>query len=56
MMILISTPASAYQWYVNGNLIEGATEQLHVPQVNGNYNVRIYNEFGCFLFGFSTRR
>ncbi|MCB0819659.1 MAG: S8 family serine peptidase [Bacteroidetes bacterium] len=45
--ILISTPAPAYQWYVNGNLIEGATEQLHVPQVNGNYNVRIYNEFGC---------
>ncbi len=45
--ILISSPAAQYQWYVNGNLIEGATGQLHVPQVNGNYNVRIYNNFGC---------
>jgi hypothetical protein len=45
--ILISTPASAYQWYVNGNMIEGATSQLHVPQVNGNYNVRVFNDFDC---------
>jgi len=45
--ILISSPANSYQWFVNGLEIEGATSQLHVPQVNGNYNVRIFNDFGC---------
>ncbi|MEX1188036.1 MAG: S8 family serine peptidase [Bacteroidia bacterium] len=45
--ILISSVADEYQWFVNGVIIEGATSQLHVPQINGNYNVRVFNEFGC---------
>lgn len=45
--ILVASPAASYQWFVNGNEIEGANTILHVPLVNGNYNVRVYDSFGC---------
>jgi PKD repeat protein len=45
--ILVASAATDYQWFVNGNVIEGANSILHVPLVNGNYNVRVYNSFGC---------
>jgi len=45
--VLSSTTASAYQWFVNGVEIEGATEQTLVPSTNGNYNVRVFDVLGC---------
>ncbi len=39
--VLSSTSASAYQWYLNGNPIPGATNQTYVPVQNGLYYVMI---------------
>lgn len=48
--IFSSTEAAAYQWYLNGDLIEGATEQTYVPEQNGTYSVEIENADGCSIF------
>jgi len=45
--MLFSTAASAYQWNLNGNPINGATGQLYVPLVSGAYSVTITNANGC---------
>ncbi|MBK8499344.1 MAG: PKD domain-containing protein [Flavobacteriales bacterium] len=42
-----STPANGYQWYVDGDLIPGATQQDWSPLVNGNYSVVITDANGC---------
>jgi photosystem II stability/assembly factor-like uncharacterized protein len=39
--ILSSTPASAYQWMLNGVPIPGATNQTFVPTVSGDYAVQV---------------
>ncbi|MBC7775250.1 MAG: T9SS type A sorting domain-containing protein [Phycisphaerae bacterium] len=39
--ILLSTPASTYQWLLNGDSIPGATSQTFVPLVSGNYSVQV---------------
>ena len=44
---LISQPASTYQWYLNGHIITGATNQDYVPTQNGNYYDIITNSYGC---------
>lgn len=44
--LLSSTPASSYQWYLNGNTIAGATTQNYTPTQNGNYYV-VTTENGC---------
>jgi PKD repeat protein len=36
---LSSTSASSYQWYLNGNLISGATAQTYTATVSGWYSV-----------------
>ncbi|PWS30564.1 DUF7507 domain-containing protein [Pedobacter paludis] len=38
-VILTSTPAPAYQWYKDGNLISGATSQNYTANGTGNYTV-----------------
>ncbi len=43
---LTSTPATAYQWYLNGNPINNATSQSYNPIQNGNYYV-VVTENGC---------
>ncbi len=40
-------PANSYQWYLNGNLITGATQQNYFPQQNGVYTVVITNASNC---------
>lgn len=58
---LFSSPATTYQWYLNGQLIAGATNDFYVPSQSGIYIVRITDVNGCvnrystdFDFTFST--
>jgi hypothetical protein len=44
---LVSTSATTYQWYLNGNLIGGATSQSYTPSQNGMYVVRTTDSNGC---------
>jgi hypothetical protein len=47
---LFSTTAISYQWFLNNNIIPGATSKYYVPVVSGSYNVSITNNFDCNLF------
>lgn len=38
---------SSYQWYLNGNLISGATSQTYDPLVDGFYSVVVTDANGC---------
>ncbi len=38
---------SSYQWYLNGNLITGATTQSYTPTQNGLYSVIVTDINGC---------
>jgi hypothetical protein len=44
---LQSTAANTYQWYLNGNLIPGETNQEIVATQNGSYSVEISDLNGC---------
>jgi hypothetical protein len=44
---LTATSATTYQWYLNGQLISGATSQSYTTTVNGIYVVRITDVNGC---------
>ena len=48
--LLTATAGSAYQWYLNGVAINGATSQSYLASVSGDYQVRV--DFGspCNLF------
>lgn len=46
-MTVSSTAASTYQWYLEGVLISGATDQEWAPVVNGNYSVVVTDANGC---------
>jgi hypothetical protein len=56
-MVLTSTAANTYQWYLDGEEIPEATEQTLVPAVNGDYSVLTTDANGCtaesepFYFG-----
>lgn len=41
------TPASTYQWYLNNNIIVGATNQTYTPLINGDYTVTITDSNNC---------
>lgn len=45
--ILNASSAAAYQWYMNGEKIVGATSQAYTPTQSGNYVVRITDSNGC---------
>lgn len=46
-MTMSSTAAATYQWYLDGVLIPGATDQEWAPLANGNYSVVITDANGC---------
>jgi PKD repeat protein len=48
---LISSPASSYQWMLNGSNIAGATNRKYVAAVSGSYDVVITNNNGCTATG-----
>jgi hypothetical protein len=45
--ILSSSAALNNQWYLNGNLIAGATGQTYTPTQSGNYEVYVTLNNGC---------
>jgi PKD repeat protein len=44
---IMSSVGISYDWYVNGVLLENEHDQQITATVNGNYNVRVYDIFGC---------
>lgn len=46
---ITSTPATTYQWYLNGTLLAGETDPVLVPQVGGDYHVAAGFGGGCTL-------
>ncbi|MEO6168097.1 MAG: T9SS type A sorting domain-containing protein [Chitinophagales bacterium] len=44
---LFSTGATSYQWFLNGNIIPGATSIFYVPIIPGSYTVAIADTYGC---------
>ena len=45
--ILGSSNATSFQWYLNGNVISGATSQFYTPTITGFYTVEITDANGC---------
>jgi len=44
---LTSSAATGNQWYINGSVISGATNQIYVASTFGSYYVVVTNSFGC---------
>ncbi len=44
---LTSTPADAYQWYLNDVIIKNATQQTYLAQESGSFNVEVTNSNNC---------
>lgn len=44
---LYSSSPAGNQWYYNGELIPGATDQIYVATQNGTYYVVVTSSFGC---------
>jgi hypothetical protein len=45
--VLVSTPASSYQWNLDGEVIEGETGQSIEVTLSGEYSVSITDDLGC---------
>ncbi|MDG1781741.1 MAG: T9SS type A sorting domain-containing protein [Flavobacteriales bacterium] len=45
--ILTATDGDAWQWFLDGEAIDGATMQTLEVLEDGNYSVEVYNEAGC---------
>jgi subtilisin family serine protease len=48
--ILVATPNLNYQWHLNGNPIDGATEIMYTPTTSGEYSVSVTHPSGCVAF------
>lgn len=48
--VLSSTIAPSYQWYLNGNLLNGATSMTYNPTQSGSYIVAVSDVLGCNTF------
>ncbi|MBL8002247.1 MAG: T9SS type A sorting domain-containing protein [Flavobacteriales bacterium] len=44
---LVATEGDAYQWYLDGLPVPGATAQLFFPTTNGSCTVEVTSAFGC---------
>jgi dienelactone hydrolase len=51
-----TTPGIAYQWYVNGQIMQGETNDTLVLPVDlgGNYSVSVFSSSGCEVSSFIT--
>lgn len=51
--LLIASPAnSSYQWYLNGNALQGAISQMLTIVQGGDYSVKVTAANGCSAFAF----
>jgi len=48
-LVLTASIGVAYQWYLNGEAIDGATEQTWTALLTGTYSVEVFNEFDCSI-------
>ena len=46
-----STGYNTYQWYLDGNIITGATDSYYIATQSGTYMVEVSNSNGCFANG-----
>ena len=44
---LFSSSAASYQWMLNGNAINGATDSMYIPFASGAYSVMVTYANGC---------
>lgn len=44
---LVASGGGTYQWYFEGEIIDGATGSTYTPTENGNYTVLVTSEGGC---------
>ncbi|MDN5205105.1 T9SS type A sorting domain-containing protein [Fulvivirgaceae bacterium BMA10] len=54
--VLTASEGSAYQWYLNGEAIEGADEQKYAVLEAGHYSVKVTNADGCESFSAVIKR
>ncbi len=45
--VLSTQSFTTYQWYLNGFLLSGATQQSYTIPINGTYTVEVTDAFGC---------
>ncbi len=45
--VLTASKGKSYQWFINGDSIPGATQQVHHAQLSGTYSVAITGENNC---------
>ncbi len=45
--LLTASMGSSYQWYLNGESVEGATDQTYEITQDGSYSVEVTNANGC---------
>lgn len=48
LAVTLSIPASAFQWYRDGQIIQGANQGVYFPTQTGLYQVQILDQKGCF--------
>ncbi|MEO8068290.1 MAG: T9SS type A sorting domain-containing protein [Flavobacteriales bacterium] len=44
---LLATGSGSFQWYLDGVLIQGATDVFHIALANGDYTVTVTDANGC---------
>ncbi|MBL7955702.1 MAG: T9SS type A sorting domain-containing protein [Flavobacteriales bacterium] len=45
--LLSTSSAASHQWLLEGEPVDGATDSIFIPALNGNYSVIITDENGC---------
>jgi hypothetical protein len=46
---LTADAGASYQWFLNGEAIEGANARIHRPEQFGEYTVEVTNSLGCSI-------
>ena len=49
-----SSGYESYQWYLDGSIIAGANDSVYTAMQNGNYQVEVFNSYGCSTFSSIT--
>ncbi|MDG2227621.1 MAG: S8 family peptidase, partial [Flavobacteriales bacterium] len=49
-----SSGYESYQWYLDGSILAGANDSVYTAMQNGNYQVEVFNSYGCSTFSSIT--